>query len=360
MCKVSVLIPAYNVENYLRECLESVLNQTLSDIEVICINDGSTDRTLDILREYAIRDDRIRLINQMNGGYGRAINVGLQAAVGEYIGIVEPDDYIETDMYRILWETAKKHALDVVKSDYAYFKGTGSQRIFDRIMICPQLSWYFRKWVPSDVPKLLDVDMMNVTGIYRRAFLEEYDVKLRETSGAAFQDTGLWFQIFLQAGSAMFLPRAFYKIRRDNPDSSVLNTGKFYRICEEYEGCFQKLRDYPHQYVKFAPYLFRRTVFAYLFILSKMDDCEQTKVFARFSEEINTARRRGEYDEHFFTDSMNRFLCAVSVWTQGSDLPAYGKSSCFIKRLYECVWEHGWLYLLRRVLIRFHLQNEVF
>ena len=360
MCKVSVLIPAYNVARYLRECLESVLGQTLSDLEVICINDGSTDETMDILREYAAKDARIRLIDQSNGGYGRAVNAGLQAAVGEYIGIVEPDDYIEADMYRVLWETAKKHSLDVVKSDYSYFKGEKTERIFDRIMVCPSFSWYFRKWNPSHTPKLLDADMMNVTGIYRRDFLRQYDVRLRETPGAAFQDTGLWFQIFTQADSAMFLPRDFYKIRRDNPNSSVHSPDKFYRICEEYETCHKKLLELPDRYRVFAPYLFRRKVFAYIFILSKIPDGDRREVLARFAEEINTARQRGEYHERLFTRSMNMFLSEVAAWKVGNVQPVYRKSSFAGKRLYDCVREHGVPYLIRRILIRIGIREEIF
>lgn len=360
MCKVSVLIPAYNVAQYLRECLESVLGQTLSDIEVICINDGSTDETLDILREYEARDARIRLIDQDNGGYGRAVNVGLRVAAGEYIGIVEPDDYIEADMYRILWETARKHALDVVKGDYSYFKGEKNQRIFDRIMICPGFSWYFRRWNPSSTPKLLDADMMNVTGIYRRDFLQQHNVQLRETPGAAFQDTGLWFQIFTQADSAMFLPYAFYKIRRDNPDSSVHSPDKFYRICEEYEACHRKLLQLPDRSSTFAPYLFRRKVFAYFFVLSKITDSQRPTVCARFAEEIHTAYQCGQYDRRLFTDSMHRFLCEVASWREGTEPPVYQRSAFAGKRLYECVREHGVPYLIRRVLIRLGIRTEVF
>lgn len=76
MCKVSVIVPTYNVEMYLRECMDSIVEQSLRDLEIICVNDGSTDRSGDILREYAARDRRIRIIDQKNAGYGRAVNVG--------------------------------------------------------------------------------------------------------------------------------------------------------------------------------------------------------------------------------------------------------------------------------------------
>ena len=94
MAKVSILIPVYNQENYLEKCMETVRRQTLPDIEIICVNDGSTDRSLAMLKEYAAQDARIVLLDGPNGGYGKAMNRALDAAGGEYIGIVEPDDYV--------------------------------------------------------------------------------------------------------------------------------------------------------------------------------------------------------------------------------------------------------------------------
>ena len=89
MPKVSVIIPVYNVEKYLRECLDSVINQTLSDIEIICINDGSTDNSLEILKEYAENDSRIKIITQENQGQGVARNNAIEAAQGEYLVFVQ-------------------------------------------------------------------------------------------------------------------------------------------------------------------------------------------------------------------------------------------------------------------------------
>ena len=96
---VSILVPCYNVEAYLRECLDSIVNQTLTDIEIICINDGSTDGTLGIIKEYAAKDKRIKIIDKENEGYGKSMNRGLDAATGEYVGIVESDYLDEPDMF---------------------------------------------------------------------------------------------------------------------------------------------------------------------------------------------------------------------------------------------------------------------
>ena len=113
MPKVSVIIPVYNVGKYLRKCLDSVINQTLKDIEIICVNDGSTDNSGKILDEYAAKDKRIKVIHQENQGLGAARNVGIDLAKGEYIGFVDSDDWISTGFYEKLYETAKRENSDI-------------------------------------------------------------------------------------------------------------------------------------------------------------------------------------------------------------------------------------------------------
>ncbi len=116
MPKISVIVPIYGVEKYLRECLDSILNQTLFYMEIILIDDGSKDDCPKIIDEYAKKDNRIIVIHKENGGYGSAMNVGLNQATGEYIGIVEPDDYIDQKMYEDLYKIAKEYNSDIVKS----------------------------------------------------------------------------------------------------------------------------------------------------------------------------------------------------------------------------------------------------
>ena len=115
--KVSIIVPTYNVEKYLAECMETIIAQTLKDIEIICVDDGSTDNSGTILDSYAAKDNRIKVIHKENGGYGKAMNVGLDNASGEYIGIVEPDDKIELNMYETLYLAAEKNNVDFVKGD---------------------------------------------------------------------------------------------------------------------------------------------------------------------------------------------------------------------------------------------------
>ena len=102
MAKVSVIVPVYNVQEYLAECMESILTQTLQDIEIICVDDGSTDRCVEMLDDYARQDQRVKVIHKSNTGYGNTMNVGMRAAEGEYIGIVESDDRILPNFYERL------------------------------------------------------------------------------------------------------------------------------------------------------------------------------------------------------------------------------------------------------------------
>ena len=111
---VSVLIPVYNVEKYLKKCLESVTGQTLTNIEIICVNDGSTDNSLKILEKYKALDSRIKIVNKENGGLPSARNAALDIATGEYVGFVDSDDYIEENMFERLVEVAHNENSEVV------------------------------------------------------------------------------------------------------------------------------------------------------------------------------------------------------------------------------------------------------
>lgn len=115
MPKVSVIIPIYNVEKYLKKCLDSVINQTLKDIEIICINDCSSDNCENIILEYAKKDSRIKIINnEKNSGVGFSRNIGIKESVGEYISFIDADDFVSLDYIEILYNTAIENEADIV------------------------------------------------------------------------------------------------------------------------------------------------------------------------------------------------------------------------------------------------------
>lgn len=133
MTKVSIIVPVYNVENYLEECLNSLLNQTLQDIEIICINDGSIDNSLEILNKYVQKDLRIKVINKQNEGQGIARNLGIDIAQGEYIGFVDSDDWVELDMFEQMYNQAKKLSSQIVICDYKKYQEKNGKFIVSNI-----------------------------------------------------------------------------------------------------------------------------------------------------------------------------------------------------------------------------------
>lgn len=112
--KISIIVPIYNVEKYLSKCVDSILNQSFKDFELILVNDGSTDESGKICDAYSLKDKRIKVIHQSNKGVGSACNVGINCAIGEYIAFIDPDDYIHENMYEILYKASIKDEADIV------------------------------------------------------------------------------------------------------------------------------------------------------------------------------------------------------------------------------------------------------
>ena len=119
--KVSICVPIYNMEKYLSECLDSLVNQTLKDIEIVCVNDESKDKSLDILNEYSKKYSNIKVISQKNTGLGGARNTGLKNASGEYVGFVDADDFVEKDMYQKLYDAAIKEKAEISMCNLKFY-----------------------------------------------------------------------------------------------------------------------------------------------------------------------------------------------------------------------------------------------
>ena len=231
---VSILVPICNVQKYLRECVESLVNQTLDNIEIILINDGSKDDSLSIVREFERKDPRIIVIDKPNSGYGDSMNRGLALATGEYVGIVESDDFAALDMFEQLYEAAKKYNAEVVKSNFYAYSTTGAQgqseELVENLVGCP----YDTPFDPIEHQTVFLCRPAIWSGIYRRSFLEENDVKFLPTPGASFQDTGFCFKLLYSAKRAVLLREGFLRYRIDNDGSSVKSQAKIFPICEEY------------------------------------------------------------------------------------------------------------------------------
>ena len=235
MPKVSIVVPTYNVEDYLCECIDSLIHQTLKDLEIICVDDGSTDRSPEILRRYAEKDKRIKIISKKNSGYGNTMNVGIKAATGEYLGIVEPDDYVNTNMYKDLCELADETGADIIKADFYRFVKEGEKVIRTYNQLTKKADFYNRLIEPAKEQEVFKFIMNTWSGIYRLSFLREHNIYHNETPGASFQDNGFWFQGFCLSHKVYFFDKPYYMNRRDNPNSSVKNKEKVFCANVEYD-----------------------------------------------------------------------------------------------------------------------------
>jgi len=266
--KISVIVPVYNVEKYLRQCLDSIVGQTYDDIEIIVINDGSKDGSLDIINEYAAKDERIKVIDKPNEGYGKTMNRGIEAATGEYIGIVESDDWIEPNMYEVLYGIAKKHNVDVVKSEYIEFEdATGKNEVIrmptsiaDRVIDPRQNSAVFY---------LLRGRIWNA--IYRREFLNDKEIRFSETPGASFQDTAFDFKIWAMAELAYLtmIPLVHYRVGHSG--QSIKSKDKVLCVCDEFREIKRYMASYPVLFNSLEKVFNRTKLSSYTWHLSRLD-----------------------------------------------------------------------------------------
>ena len=300
MPKVSVIIPVYNVEKYLRQCLDSVVNQTLKDIEIICVDDGSTDYSSSILNEYAAKDNRIQVIHKANSGYGASVNIGFDKATGEYVAIVEPDDCILPNMYETLYKVATKTQADMVRADYYTFKGNDDHRNKELCEIDFSKKNYNRCINPRDNMQVFNFKMYNWAGIYNRNFIEKYHIRHNETPGASFQDTGFWFQTFCYATKVYFVNEPFYMYRVDNPNASIKSSTKVYALKHEYDFIYNILCSNKDLFDKFINIFWYRKFCSYLWNFYRVESKYKRDFLNVFRSEFMEAYKNGQIDESLF------------------------------------------------------------
>lgn len=308
--KVSIVIPVYNVEKYLQECLDSVCNQTLRDIEIICVDDGSTDSSAQMLDERAAQDSRMKVIHKENGGYGKAMNIGMQMASGKYIGIVEPDDYIELNMMERLYNTAESNDVDFVKSDFWTFLGDDEnrERKHNRLV---SADVYERVLTPLE-----DIDVFwgfvgNWTGLYRKSFLEENGIRHNETPGASYQDQGFWFQVHVFAKSMYILSEAFYNYRQDNPNASMLSKKKVFCIADEYQYIYTILKQNTNLLPRVLPLYMRCKYGCFFFNLNRIEEASKGIFGEYLANEFRNHELQDELSLEYFSEQEKRKLKAI-------------------------------------------------
>ncbi|MBQ9773718.1 MAG: glycosyltransferase [Clostridia bacterium] len=298
MVKVSIIVPVYNVEKYLRQCIDSIVEQTLQEIEIICVNDGSTDSSLSILQEYANADPRIKIIDKENSGYGASMNQGLALASGEYIGIVESDDYAEPDMFERLYRCASEQNLDACKAGYYHYYTEPEERSipcplpFEKLpsaVFCPatELSSLRRRI------NFFGIRPTIWSAIYRREFLTDNDIRFLETPGASFQDTAFNFKVWALATRVKLMAECFLHYRQDNTDSSIKSADKVFCVCEEFAEISAFLEKHPTVKPALEPVLPRLKYDAYIWNYDRLNDEKALEFIREASAELASERARG-------------------------------------------------------------------
>ena len=301
MPKVSILMPACNVEKFLRECMDSVVNQTLKDIEIICIDDGSKDSTGDILDEYAEKDNRIKVVHKVNTGYGHSMNVGLENATGEYVGIIETDDFAELNMFEELYTVAKRCDADVVKANYyTYVSEPEPQSTYFEVL--KEYDLYGKVFKPVDHQDIFRVRPSIWSGIYRRDMLLKKNVCFAETPGASYQDVGFAFKVWASAERAVLVKNAYLHYRTDNANSSVKSASKIYCVCDEYKSIDAFLENNQEVKTKVDKLVVSLKYESYRWNLFRLAIEYRYAFLLTMRKELSEAREKNLLDKAYFTD----------------------------------------------------------
>lgn len=234
--KVSVILPSLNVADYIEECLDSVIRQSLRELEIICVDAGSTDGTENILKDYAEKDSRIIILQSDVKSYGKQVNIGLDYASGEYVAVLETDDWIESDMYQCLYESARTDDLDYAAADFDTFYRLRSGIYYfatQHLFGAEKREWYGKILNSEQIATLRASDYVLWKAVYNRQFLRANHIRFHESAGAAFQDMGFLQQVKTFAKKAKYLDRSFYRYRQNRDGcSSVSSEGLRYYMQE--------------------------------------------------------------------------------------------------------------------------------
>lgn len=202
---VSIIVPIYNVEEYLKRCIDSLVNQTYKDIEIILVNDGSTDSSLNICKEYANQHKIIKLIDKMNGGLSSARNAGLKHCQGEYIAFVDSDDWVEPNYIEVLLDVLEKHNVDIAQCSYVKEVGqVNSSKIINQYNeeILTGKDAIKKLYIKDDYVKTV----VAWNKLYRRNIFE----RIRFPEGLNYEDEAIIHEILYKAGTLVKIDYTLY------------------------------------------------------------------------------------------------------------------------------------------------------
>lgn len=296
--KVSIILPTYKVERYFEQALLSVQEQTLKNIEIIPVDDGSPDNCAEIMDSYARDDKRIHPIHQANGGYGKAINAGLQMAKGEFIAILEPDDWIEPTMYEDLYNAATIGD-DVIKAGfYKHIANSDLLSVYSVENRGLEDSFY----VPSMSPSLVLAESSIWSAIYRREFLLKNGLTMLETKGASYQDVVWKFLVYASTTRVKILDKALYHYRYLTQNSSSKSSRNPEAVFTNYT-YIKSFLDSKNSFQKWKKLYYQHFYLDMVFHYNRLSDDalvlfrEQLKVFIAQAEKIGCGIEEVGYPE---------------------------------------------------------------
>ena len=265
MPKVSVIIPVYNVEKYLRACLDSVVNQTLKDIEIICVNDGSTDGSSAIIAEYAAKDPRVKVITCPHTNAGAARNAGMAVATGEYLGFVDSDDWCELTLFEKAYETAEKDAADVVFWRFVLCDAASGVRIHEGLFSAE----YNRETA------LISYNLAPWSRLVRRDFVLREKLSFQEI--ARSNDVYFGGMVMMLAQKASVLDEVLYSYRTGQ--SSSLQANNANTPCVVIEAWVRLIEEWRSRKIGISGRIVYSAAFASLFYtLESIRDAEAYKL----------------------------------------------------------------------------------
>ena len=291
MKKVSIIIPCYNVSKYINKCIDSVLNSTLKDIEVIVINDGSKDNTLDLLKEY--KDDRLIIIDKKNEGVAAARNDGLKKATGEYISFIDSDDYIDENMYSDMYNKAKKNNLDLIACD--------------ALLIYPNENRVVKSNITDKSTKeelMIDAYAVTWNKLYRKEILKD----LTFTKGINLcEDVEFLYKVYSKINRVGSIDKAYYNyIQRPNSLTYVYDE-KIYHVIKAMDNVIEyyKKNNIFDKYYDELEYTYVR--YCYGTFIKRLAKAKNKK---KFNEGIKFAKEKVK--ENFPKYKKNKYINAKS------------------------------------------------
>lgn len=305
---VSVVMPIYNASQFLKESLGGLVQQTLKNIEIICVNDGSTDDSLEIMKRYAFHDARIKIIDKKNSGYGNTMNEGIRIASGEYIGILEPDDFADISMLKALYSTAKQYDADVVKSNYYEYSQSQQSNTFFEVLDGLE---YNKVTSAEENENIIFRRPCIWSAIYRRSFLEQNHIVFNETPGASYQDTAFAFKVWVSAQRVVFVKEAYLHYRTDNENSSVKSSGKIFSICDEFQSMQSFLNENKRLKDKYSKILQVLKLDSYMWNLNRIAFEFRLAFRDQMALEYMKAEYEGILDEKYF--DADRWHCVQEI-----------------------------------------------